>query len=137
MIEIDDQKCDGCARCMDICPVAAIYLIDDRARIDLTICTECGACIEVCPNDAIQMQNHEKQEHPVAYHQSPQPSMMAAVKSSMIAVGTTLLPLVISKLGSLVVSKLENWKPASLQPDKYFSKPGRKVRRRYHGGGEK
>jgi len=137
MIVIDQQKCDGCARCMDVCPVAAIYLVDNRAQIDSTTCTECGACLDVCPEGAIQRSQREQQQQPVRYQKESQSSLLTAVKSSMIAVASTMLPLLISKLGDLVISKLENQHPAASKPGQNFSKSARRIRRRYRGGGGK
>ena len=39
--------------CVDICPVDAITLEDDKAVIDEEACTDCGQCVDECPNDAI------------------------------------------------------------------------------------
>ena len=97
MYNIDYQKCNGCAICMEICKSGAIYLLDNKAQIDQNLCTECGACVEVCPNDAITMGHTEQQQYPVSINPSPRQSIMSAVKSSAIAVGSALIPLVIQR----------------------------------------
>lgn len=53
--EVDAGKCTGCGVCLDICPVEAISLNDDKAVIDEDTCTECGLCVDECPNDAISV----------------------------------------------------------------------------------
>jgi len=53
MIQIDSRLCDGCGSCVDICPVDAISLRDQRAAVAAEVCTECGACVGVCPREAI------------------------------------------------------------------------------------
>ncbi len=48
-----DDKCIGCGICVDVCPVEAISLIDNKAVIDKETCLECSSCIDVCPVEAI------------------------------------------------------------------------------------
>jgi len=52
---IDGEKCIGCEECLEYCPVGAIGMEDEKARIDQGLCAECGNCFrsEVCPVDAI------------------------------------------------------------------------------------
>jgi heterodisulfide reductase subunit A len=57
-----DEKCDGCAYCVDPCPFDAITLIEyqdesghtkKRVIVDESICKGCGTCQATCPKDAI------------------------------------------------------------------------------------
>jgi ferredoxin len=52
MIRIDQDKCTGCGGCIDLCPVIAISMIDDRVLIDNDTCTECKICVKACPVNA-------------------------------------------------------------------------------------
>ena len=52
MIRIDQDKCTGCGGCIDLCPVIAISMIDDRVLIDNDTCTECKICFKACPVNA-------------------------------------------------------------------------------------
>jgi ferredoxin len=52
MIRIDQDKCTGCGGCIDLCPVIAISMIDDRVLIDNNTCTECKICVKACPINA-------------------------------------------------------------------------------------
>jgi ferredoxin len=52
---IDVQKCTGCGKCVDVCPLEAISLNDDKAVVDTAACTECGLCVGECPTDAISL----------------------------------------------------------------------------------
>lgn len=63
MYEIDANKCTGCGACLKICPLGAIFLIDDIAQIDNSQCNECGKCLEVCPQDAIVVKKESEIEH--------------------------------------------------------------------------
>lgn len=57
MIEVDKQKCIGCGKCVNICPVSVIKIGEDkRAEIKDKDdrCIVCGGCIESCPEKAIK-----------------------------------------------------------------------------------
>lgn len=53
-LRLDEQKCNGCAMCVAVCPHAVYTIEEKRARIvDRNACMECGACARNCPEDAI------------------------------------------------------------------------------------
>ena len=54
-VQIDQEKCNGCGLCVDVCPLQAISLENDKAKVDDDSCTECGQCIDECPNKAISV----------------------------------------------------------------------------------
>ncbi len=44
-MHIDKRKCIGCANCVPVCPMGAIYIGDDRlSEINAEACVECSAC---------------------------------------------------------------------------------------------
>ena len=49
-----DEKCIGCQRCVEICPLGAISFGDKGREIDRARCNLCLKCAEVCPSGAIQ-----------------------------------------------------------------------------------
>lgn len=53
MIKIDQEKCNGCGSCVDVCPCDALSVTDGKCKVDNDACTECEACIGECPTQAI------------------------------------------------------------------------------------
>ena len=49
-----EHRCTGCAECKNICPIEAISIHSETAKIDHNICIECMCCHEVCRFDAIE-----------------------------------------------------------------------------------
>jgi len=59
---VEPERCDGCGRCIEICPPNAIALTDGKAGIDPFLCSGCGACIPVCPTEAIDFKNSTERQ---------------------------------------------------------------------------
>jgi len=66
-----DEKCDGCAYCIEPCPAQALTLIDYmlhdgsiKKTVDSNdaICRGCGICMATCPKKGIYV-NHFRPEH--------------------------------------------------------------------------
>lgn len=54
IIEIDDEKCNGCGQCILACAEGALALVDGKARLVGEIyCDGLGACIGECPEGAL------------------------------------------------------------------------------------
>ncbi len=51
-IWVEDELCDGCRRCLKVCPYGALELKDGSAHV-MEQCTFCGACISICKKEAI------------------------------------------------------------------------------------
>lgn len=64
IIEIDDEKCTGCALCIPNCHEGALQIIDGKARLisDL-FCDGLGACIGHCPEGAIKIIEREAEAY--------------------------------------------------------------------------
>jgi ferredoxin len=65
MPKIEDDDCDGCGKCVNVCPVEAMSLIsanDPRrpkmrqARLEKELCLGCGLCVRSCPKDSIHLE---------------------------------------------------------------------------------
>ncbi len=46
--------CLGGGNCAAVCPVDAIKITDEVAKVDREICISCGACIRTCPKNCIE-----------------------------------------------------------------------------------
>ena len=62
---VDDDLCNGCEVCRDVCQVRAVEVDDDTAVVDDTSCIGCGLCASHCPSDAIVMSEREGWKEPV------------------------------------------------------------------------
>lgn len=53
-ISVHSAQCNGCGDCVDSCPVWAIDLTDQTAKIDALSCMPCGDCETACAKGAIE-----------------------------------------------------------------------------------
>ncbi len=64
IVEIDEEKCNGCGLCIPDCPEGAIQIIDGKARLISDLyCDGLGACIGTCPEGAIKVVEREAQPY--------------------------------------------------------------------------
>jgi ferredoxin len=53
---INRQRCNGCERCVDICPTQALAHVDGKAVLAFPDrCTFCTVCEDICPENAIAL----------------------------------------------------------------------------------
>jgi len=52
-------RCIRCGRCVDICKVGAISLVENQPVTDASICRLCGECIDACVTGAREMVGRE------------------------------------------------------------------------------
>jgi DNA-directed RNA polymerase subunit D len=51
-IEIDEERCTACAKCVKACPRGTISIQDGELRVvDIHSCTLCAECVKACPVD--------------------------------------------------------------------------------------
>lgn len=55
MAHVVTDKCVKCkfTDCVEVCPVACFYELDDQVVIHPEDCIDCTACVPVCPIEAI------------------------------------------------------------------------------------
>jgi len=64
IIKIDEEKCNGCALCTDVCAEAALKIVDGKAKLVRDFyCDGMGACLDVCPVDALKIVEEEVAEY--------------------------------------------------------------------------
>ena len=64
VIQIDDEKCNGCGICVDACHEGAIGLVDGKARLLRDdYCDGLGDCLPECPTGAITFIEREAAEY--------------------------------------------------------------------------
>lgn len=56
-VVVDEKRCRGCGRCLQVCPYQAMSLRRNglggfHAVVDEALCKGCGNCIPVCPSNA-------------------------------------------------------------------------------------
>jgi NAD-dependent dihydropyrimidine dehydrogenase PreA subunit len=64
IIEIDQEKCDGCGNCIPSCAEGAIQIIDGKAKvIGDKYCDGLGACLGDCPKGALKLIERRADEY--------------------------------------------------------------------------
>ena len=63
IIQIDEERCDGCGQCITGCAEGALKLVDGKARVVADkYCDGLGACIGECPTGALTIIEREADE---------------------------------------------------------------------------
>ena len=61
---VDPNKCDGCGKCVDICPSDIMHLSNSvfngrkAYNVEPDYCWECYSCVKECPQHAIDMRGY-------------------------------------------------------------------------------
>ena len=64
IIQIDEEKCNGCGLCVSACHEGAIGLVDGKAKLlKDDYCDGLGNCLPVCPTGAITFEEREAVEY--------------------------------------------------------------------------
>jgi len=59
---VDKEKCTGCQACIQVCPVGAIEIKEEKAQINMDECIRCGKCHDACPQNAVR---HDSERIPI------------------------------------------------------------------------
>jgi Pyruvate/2-oxoacid:ferredoxin oxidoreductase delta subunit len=60
IIQIDEEKCNGCGNCIINCAEGALAIVDGKAKvISDVLCDGLGACLGECPEDALRIIERE------------------------------------------------------------------------------
>jgi len=52
--EVDNELCNGCGKCGQLCQYSAIICLKDKPLVFDQLCHSCGGCVLVCPTGAIK-----------------------------------------------------------------------------------
>lgn len=64
IIEIDQERCNGCGQCASSCPEGAIQMIEGKAHVvGEFLCDGLGVCVGSCPVDAISIIEKEAEDY--------------------------------------------------------------------------
>jgi len=58
---IDYSKCDGCGKCVEVCPFDALTIVEGRPIQNLKKCMSCNSCLSNCPSKALYMAKGAKE----------------------------------------------------------------------------
>ena len=50
-----DRLCNKCGRCVEVCELNAISVVDSGVKVDRSKCNSCGKCVEVCTPRALKI----------------------------------------------------------------------------------
>ncbi len=56
---VNQNKCDGCGRCQEVCLYNAIAVVNKEVIIFPELCHGCGSCTYFCPHKAIEEEKKE------------------------------------------------------------------------------
>ncbi len=62
MMNINEEKCIGCGKCIKDCFPQSIQMIDGKAKINNKNCFKCGHCIAICPKKAVSIDEYNMKE---------------------------------------------------------------------------
>lgn len=100
IIEIDEEKCDGCGQCVLDCAEGALKIIDGKAKLVSEVyCDGLGACLN-CPKGALRL---EMKDAPSFDEEA---AIAAKAKEEKKATGTRILPMAGAKPASAPAKKL-------------------------------
>lgn len=64
IINIDEEKCNGCGLCVDACHEGALKMIDGKAKlVSESYCDGLGDCLPECPTGAITIEKREAEAY--------------------------------------------------------------------------
>jgi len=88
---IEEKKCNGCGKCIELCPVEAMSLVSannpekpklKKARLNEEICLGCGLCIRTCKPEGLKLT--ERAQRVITPLNSAHRVVMTAIEKGML-----------------------------------------------------
>jgi uncharacterized Fe-S center protein len=76
---VEDTRCNGCGICVEECPVDAIGIQEEKAKIDMEGCIRCALCHDICPQEAVMHDSAKVSERIQANVEKTKNNMEACV----------------------------------------------------------
>ena len=101
IIEIDEEKCDGCGQCILECAEGALKIVDGKAKLVSEVyCDGLGACLN-CPKGALRLEMNDAPPFDEAA------ALAAKAKEEKKSIGTRILPMGMAKSSASSAKKLD------------------------------
>ncbi len=90
--QIDEALCNGCGKCVNVCPVEAMTLVSannphrpkmKKAVLQQEICLGCGVCVSACTQDGIALQS--RPQRVITPLNSTHRTVVMAIERGMLA----------------------------------------------------
>ena len=94
---LDDERCDGCRKCVDFCRFNALAFIRNKPIVFEEVCHSCGGCMLVCPTNALF--EKEKVIGKVQKGQSEQVNVYTGILNIGEASGVPIIKRLLSESG--------------------------------------
>jgi len=83
-MDLDGVACVQCGQCAAVCPVGAIEIKDNLARVHPELCIGCKACVKACPRGIIHMVPESRTTHVLCSSKDKGPVAKKACKVACI-----------------------------------------------------
>ncbi|MBQ7797015.1 MAG: 4Fe-4S binding protein, partial [Lachnospiraceae bacterium] len=105
IVNINEEKCNGCGACAAACHEGAIVMIDGKAKlIKDDYCDGLGDCLPACPMDAIRIEEREA----AAYDHEAVMARLEAMKNPALKAAIEKMEL-LEQDAAPVKSQLRQW----------------------------
>lgn len=114
VINIDQEKCDGCGLCVPSCAEGAIEIVEGKAQLVADrFCDGLGACLGECPQGALTIEEREADEFvgpaPGHGHPAPAPASPAPAAEPFVCPGSQMRQFKQEGAPAAAASALGHW----------------------------